>query len=74
MKRINSIEQFAGYYMTRRKYEDEKCHKCGKGPTERDVQNGGMDRFRTNAGKNGQKWSAPIYTCSDCLLGVLPGS
>jgi hypothetical protein len=54
----------------RRKFRDEKCHKCGGGPTERDIDNGGMDRIRTNAGKKGQKWSAPIYTCSDCLLGV----
>jgi hypothetical protein len=65
-----NLDQFAKEYLMRRKFRDEKCHKCGGGPTERDIDNGGMDRIRTNAGKKGQKWSKPIYTCSDCLLGT----
>jgi hypothetical protein len=54
--------------MARRKFMDERCHKCKGGPTERDIRNGGMDRFRACSGVKGQKWSEPVFTCSDCLV------
>ena len=49
--------------------KDERCDTCGLGPTERDLEHGGMERIRQGVGTAGTKITGYVYTCERCICG-----